>query len=190
MACGHGSPAMLGPWGRRPELAAFAKLTPLRHAGRARSGSRTACAGPRALRFSAATRGPPTANSRTARTATSASFPGCWQLGCWLFALRSCRAAQRLGARAQRASTSGPGRPFKRRERSERSAFRPAAPSREQHRASPAAGRGQRSGRVFFAYFLAHEQESRSPAGAKSRRGLSIRTEQAFSCRHLSPHLS
>ena len=60
---------------------------------------------------------------------------------------------------AQRASTSGSGRPFKRRERSERSAFRPAAPRREQRRASPAAGRGQRSGRVFFAYFLARARK-------------------------------
>ncbi len=88
---------------------------------------------------------------------------------CW-----PCGAPRSAGlgdsARSAR-STSNSARPFKRRERSERSAFRAASP-----RPSIAGDPGQRPGRgsgpVFFAYFLAHKQESRSAAGATSRRGL------------------
>ena len=73
------------------------------------------------------------------------------------------------GSAACRASCSDLLRMFERRERSEQSEFRSAAP-RPSIAGCPQRSEGTRPvGSPFFAYFLWRDKESRSPAGANSR---------------------
>ncbi len=86
-----------------------------------------------------------------------------------------CREAQ-LGwaARASARSPTDSAQLSERSEQRERSEFW-AGPAKRASQGTPAKGRGCASGPCSLLPFL-HEQERESPAGAKSRRGLSIRT--------------
>jgi len=154
------------------ERTAFASLSPFERPRRARSESRTACAGPSLLRFSAAPRGPhtqqPTAKYRTARVATvGAPFPGCWLSGC----SPSEAAEQRSGLGRARSALPLLDQGGRSNGESEANAVRSALQPQDASSAGnprPQAG-DSGVGACSLPTFL-HEQESRSAAGRNSRR--------------------
>ena len=144
----------------RPELAAFAALSPLRHAGRVR---RVVCLSAHALGFlrcSAAQRGNP-------ETRTAVRAAGCLAVGCSEFAVCAAEQRRRAARVPQARYPSGSRRLFEQSERSERSellrgaGLRAAQGTRSRRRRASAVGRASLPP-------ILHEQERRSPCGGRN----------------------